>query len=70
MSVQSICTPACQKRTSDHIVDGYEPQCGCWELKSGPLEEQTVLLIAETFFLALEFETPFFFFFFLDFFVF
>jgi hypothetical protein len=24
-----------------------EPPCGCWEMNSGPLEEQTVLLTAE-----------------------
>ena len=24
-----------------------EPTCGCWELNSGPLEEQTVLLTSE-----------------------
>jgi hypothetical protein len=23
-----------------HITDGCEPPCGCWELNSGPLEEQ------------------------------
>jgi hypothetical protein len=28
-------------------VDGCAPQCGCWELNSGPLEEQPVLLTAE-----------------------
>ncbi|KAM7331959.1 hypothetical protein ACRRTK_008667 [Alexandromys fortis] len=43
----SAYTPACQKRTSDPIVDGHEPPCGCWELNSGPLEEQPVLLTAE-----------------------
>jgi hypothetical protein len=29
------------------IIDDYEPPCGCWELNSGPLEEQSVLLTAE-----------------------
>ena len=29
------------------IYDGCEPPCGCWELNSGPLEEQAVLLTAE-----------------------
>jgi len=29
-----------QKRASDPITDGCEPPCGCWELNSGPLEEQ------------------------------
>ena len=36
-----------QKRTSDPITDGCEPPCGCWELNSGPLEEQSVLLTTE-----------------------
>ena len=47
MSALSACTPACQKRASDHTVDSYNPPCACWDLNSGPLEEQTVLLIAE-----------------------
>jgi hypothetical protein len=29
------------------IKEVYEPPCGCWELNSGPLEEQTVLLSIE-----------------------
>ena len=29
------------------IIDGCEPPCGCWELNSGPLEEQPVLLTSE-----------------------
>jgi hypothetical protein len=33
-----------QKRASDPITDGYEPPCGCWELNSGSLEEQSLLL--------------------------
>jgi hypothetical protein len=37
----------CQKRTSDLITDICEPPCGCWDLNSGPLEEQSVLLTAE-----------------------
>ena len=36
-----------QKRASESITDGCEPSCGCWELNSGPLEEQSVLLRAE-----------------------
>jgi hypothetical protein len=36
-----------QKRASDLITDGCEPPCGCWDLNSGPLEEQSVLLTAE-----------------------
>ena len=33
-----------QKRAS---YPGCEPPCGCWELNSGRLEEQSVLLTAE-----------------------
>jgi hypothetical protein len=29
------------------ITDGCEPPCGCWELNSRPLEEQSVLVTAE-----------------------
>ena len=32
---------------SDPITEGCKPPCGCWELNSGPLEEQPVLLTAE-----------------------
>jgi hypothetical protein len=28
-------------------MDGCEPPCGCWDLNSGPLEEQSALLTAE-----------------------
>ena len=30
-------------------MDGCEPSCGCWDLNSGPLAEQSVLLTAEPF---------------------
>lgn len=33
------CTPVCQKRATDPIVDDCEP-CGCWGMNSGLLEEQ------------------------------
>jgi hypothetical protein len=36
-----------QKKVLDLITDGCEPPCGCWELNSGPLEEQSVLLTTE-----------------------
>jgi hypothetical protein len=39
VSVLSLHT---QKRESDPIIDSCEPPCGCWELDSGPLEEQSV----------------------------
>jgi hypothetical protein len=32
---------------SDLITGGCEPPCGCWDLNSGPSEEQSVLLPAE-----------------------
>ncbi|MQL00645.1 hypothetical protein EI005_25935, partial [Escherichia coli] len=31
----------------DPITDGCEPPCGYWELNSGPLEEQSVVLTTE-----------------------
>jgi hypothetical protein len=34
---------------SNPITDGCEPTCSCWDLNSGPLEEQSVLLTAEPF---------------------
>jgi hypothetical protein len=46
MSALSACTPACQRKTSDPITDGYEPPWGCWELNSGPLDKHPVLLTA------------------------
>jgi hypothetical protein len=36
-----------QKRASDLIMDGCEPPGGFWDLNSGPLEEQLVLLTTE-----------------------
>jgi hypothetical protein len=32
---------------TDLITDGCEPPCGCWDLNSGPSEEQSVLLTTE-----------------------
>ena len=43
----SVYMPAGQKRAPDLITDGCEPPCGCWELNSGPLEEQAMLLTTE-----------------------
>jgi hypothetical protein len=28
-------------------MDGCEPPCGCWDLNSGPSEEQSALLTTE-----------------------
>jgi hypothetical protein len=39
--------PAWQKWTSNPILDGCQPLCCCWELNSGLLEEQLVLLSAK-----------------------
>ena len=39
--------PAVQKKAPDLITGGYEPPCGCWELNSGPLKEQAMLLTTE-----------------------
>lgn len=50
-----ICTPgvclvstAMPKEASDSLkLDGYKLPCGCWELHSGPLEEQPGQLTTE-----------------------
>ena len=36
-----------QKGALDPITVGCELPCGCWDLNSGPLEEQSVLLTTE-----------------------
>jgi hypothetical protein len=36
-----------QKRALVPITGGCEPPCGCWELNSEPLEEQSVFLTTE-----------------------
>ena len=41
------CLQTHQKRALDPITDGCEPPCGYWDLNSGPLEEQLVLLPTE-----------------------
>jgi hypothetical protein len=45
-----------QERAPDPITVGCEPPWGCWELNSGPLEEQPVLLIAEPIYLSSSFK--------------
>ena len=45
--VHCSCPQTLQKRASDFVMDGCEPPCGCWDLNSGPLEEQSVLLTTE-----------------------
>jgi hypothetical protein len=44
MSVLSACRLAYQKKAAHASVDGCKSPCGCWELNSGPLEEQSVFL--------------------------
>ena len=46
-SVVPAYVPTCLKRAPDPVTDGCEPPCSCWELNSGPLEEQSVLLTTE-----------------------
>ena len=45
--IYSSCLQTHQKRASDLITDDCEPPCGCWDLNSGPLEGQSVLLTIE-----------------------
>ena len=47
MSVHCHFLQTHQKRASDPITDGCEPPCGCWELNSELLEEQTLFLTTE-----------------------
>jgi hypothetical protein len=35
------CLQTLQKRASDLVTDGCEPPYGCWDLNSGPSEEQS-----------------------------
>jgi hypothetical protein len=47
MCALSACTPACPKRASAPFIDDHESPCGCWQLNSGSVEEQSVLLVRE-----------------------
>jgi hypothetical protein len=47
MWVHRSCPQTHQKRASDPITDGSESPWGSWELNSGPLVEQSVLLTTE-----------------------
>lgn len=51
MYMSTICMYTCvkeesirQRRASDPTIDGCESPLGCWQLDSGPLKEQLVLL--------------------------
>ena len=48
-NILPVCMPAHQERALDLIIGGCEPLNSCWELNSGPLEEQPVLLTSEPF---------------------
>ena len=45
--VHCSCFQTHQKKASDPTTDSCEPPCGCWELNSVPLEEESVLLTTE-----------------------
>jgi hypothetical protein len=45
--VHCSCFQTHWKRASDLTTDGCEPPCGCWDLNSGPLEEQSVFSNSE-----------------------
>jgi hypothetical protein len=47
MSTLQLSSETHKKSALYSITDGYEPPCGCWELNSGLLQEQLVLLTAE-----------------------
>jgi hypothetical protein len=47
ISTLSAYISARQKRASDPSINGCEPPYDCWDLNSGPLKRQTVLLTAE-----------------------
>jgi hypothetical protein len=47
MRALSACLHVHLHARRDLITDGCEPPCGCWELNSGSLEEQAMLLTAE-----------------------
>ena len=47
IKVHCSCLQMHQQRVSDPITDGCKPPCGCWDLNSGPLKEQLVLLTIE-----------------------
>ena len=42
-----VSTQLLSSEASDPITDGCEPLYGCWDLNSGPLEEESALLTTE-----------------------
>ena len=48
MYVNPLSLSSEEERALDPITDGCQPPCGCWELNTGLLEEQSVLLTAES----------------------
>ena len=50
LPIHLLCLHIClhaRKGCQDFLIDGCAPPCGCWELNSGPKEEQSVLLASE-----------------------
>jgi hypothetical protein len=47
MNILSACIPIYQKKASNLFIYGCESPYECWELNSGSLKEQSVLLTAE-----------------------
>jgi hypothetical protein len=50
LSIICVCTVVFRHSRREHqifVMDGCELPCGCRDLNSGPLEEQSVLLTAE-----------------------
>jgi hypothetical protein len=45
----SACMYVCVRVLDLGVTDSYKLPCRCWDLNSGPLEEQLVLLIADSF---------------------
>jgi hypothetical protein len=55
--LSSFCLQTHQEKAS-HFRWGYEPPCGCWELNSGPLKEQSMLLTTEPSLQSLSLSSP------------
>jgi hypothetical protein len=55
IQVHYPCLQTHQKRALSPITDVCESQCDCWELNSGPLKEQSVLLTTKP---SLQLEKP------------
>jgi hypothetical protein len=47
MSTPQLSSDTHKTSASDPITDGCEPSSSCWELNSGPLEEQLMILTTD-----------------------